>query len=100
MSAAALERIHASASAFQSLTPAVCAGVEYPKLAKGEADFALYNKSEPWDHLPGLAIVAEQGFQYARHDGSPYRPGDNTGGLMIAPDRTSLAEIRAILIGD
>ena len=35
-------------------------------------------------------MATEQGLYFARHDGSPYRPGDNTGGLLVAPERMSL----------
>lgn len=78
-------RVAAAAPRFASMQPAICAGIEYPRLAAGEIHFSLYNKSEPWDHLPGLAMAAEHGFHYAQHDGAPYRPGDNTGGLLVAP---------------
>lgn len=90
--------IAAHAHRFGSIVPAICAGLDYPRLATGALHFSLYNKSEPWDHLPGLAMLTELGFHYARHDGSPYRPGDNTGGLLVAPDRTSWAEIRSVLL--
>lgn len=92
-------RIAAAAAQFNSISPAICAGIEYPRLAAGELDFALYNKSEPWDHLPGLAIAAELGFHYAKHDGSPYRPGDNEGGLLVAPNPQTWMAIRDTLIG-
>ncbi len=92
-------RIDAASGRFAGIDPAICAGVEYPKLLRGSAHFALYNKSEPWDHLPGLALAAEHGFHFAKHDGTPYRPGDNTGGLLIAPDRNSWDEIQALLLG-
>jgi fructose-1,6-bisphosphatase/inositol monophosphatase family enzyme len=85
---------------FRSLEVASCAGLEYAKLARGEADFALFSKSEPWDHLPGLVILAELGFHCARHDGSPYTPGDNSGGLLIAPDRESWRRLFAMLLAD
>ena len=91
-------RIAAAASRFASIAPAICAGIEYPKIARGAAHFALYNKSEPWDHLPGLALAIEQGFHFARHDGTPYRPADNTGGLLVAPDRESWGQIHALLL--
>lgn len=90
--------IDAVASRFLSIEPAICAGIQYPQLIAGEAHFALFMKSEPWDHLPGLALAAEQGMYYARHDGSPYRPGDNTGGLLVAPDRAAFDEIHALMI--
>lgn len=84
---------------FGALDPVIYAGIDYMRLAKGEAHFALYSKSEPWDHLPGLAILSTLGFHAARHDGSPYRPGDNTGGLLVAPDEGSFEEIKRLLVG-
>jgi len=65
---------------------ALYAGREYPRLVSGDLDFLIYRRTEPWDHLPGLAIAAEQGFTYCRHDGSAYLPGMNSGGLVIAPE--------------
>ena len=56
---------------FKRFGKVVCAGIDYPQLADGRSHFALYNKSEPWDHLPGLCLLAEQGFHAARHDGTP-----------------------------
>ncbi len=99
MTAERLQRITAAAKHFRSIEAAVAAGMEYPRLASGEAHFAFYSKCEPWDHLPGLAIAAEHGFYFAKHDGSPYLPGDNTGGLLIAPDRESWHKIQTLLIG-
>lgn len=84
---------------FKALEPNTgCAGLDYPLLAAGRYHFALYNKCEPWDHLPGLAILTEQGFHYARHDGSPYRPGDNTGGLLVAASAELWRPLRDMLL--
>jgi fructose-1,6-bisphosphatase/inositol monophosphatase family enzyme len=91
--------LQAKESNFKALEAVVCAGIDYARIARAEAHFALYSKSEPWDHLPGLGILAGLGFHSAKHDGSPYRPGDNTGGLLVAPDTQSLERIRAVLIG-
>ena len=85
---------------FKALDGVTCAGVDYARLARGEAHFALYSKSEPWDHLPGLAILSALGFHYARHDGTPYRPGDNAGGLLVAPSLDALAAIRRALVDE
>lgn len=90
--------IKSRAPSFKALRNVACAGIDYPHLLSGAAHFALYNKSEPWDHLPGLALAEEQGYVYARHDGSPYRPGDNSGGLLIAPDAARWRDIRALLL--
>lgn len=38
-----------------------CCGVDYPRLAEGEADLALYLKTKPWDHLPGRLVLTEAG---------------------------------------
>ena len=92
-------RVAACAHRFASIEPAICAGIEYPRLLSGDIHFALYNKSEPWDHLPGLAMATELGFHYAQHDGAPYLPGDNTGGLLVAPDRDRWNAIRSVILG-
>lgn len=84
--------------AFAALKGVSCAGMDYPRLLSGSAHFAIYNKSEPWDHLPGLTMASELGFVFAKHDGSAYRPGDNAGGLLIAPSDEAAADIRRLLL--
>jgi len=71
-----------------------CAAHEYRIIASGHAHFAVYNKLMPWDHLAGVLIHQEAGGHAARLDGSPYLPSHLAGGLMIAPDRASWAELR------
>ncbi|MGD9829149.1 MAG: inositol monophosphatase [Hyphomicrobiaceae bacterium] len=73
--------------AFASLRPAISAGQDYARLVSGHRHFALFQQTYPWDHLPGLGIAQEVGFVHAKHDGTPYLPGDSDGGLLIAPDR-------------
>jgi fructose-1,6-bisphosphatase/inositol monophosphatase family enzyme len=90
--------INSRAGAFAALRDVSCAGIDYPRLLTGEAHFAVYNKSEPWDHLPGLMMAVEQGFVFSKHDGSLYRPGDNTGGLIVAPNDEVAREIREVLL--
>ena len=98
MTAERQARIDAASHRFAGVDTAVCAGLDYARLLAGGAHFVFYNKTEPWDHIPGLAMAAELGFRFAKHDGSPYRPGDNSGGLLIAPDRDSWAAIKALLL--
>jgi fructose-1,6-bisphosphatase/inositol monophosphatase family enzyme len=90
--------LQAKESHFRALEGVIFAGIDYMRILRGEAQFVLYSKSEPWDHLPGLALLAAFGFHAAKHDGTPYRPGDNTGGLLVAPDAASFATIRSLLL--
>jgi fructose-1,6-bisphosphatase/inositol monophosphatase family enzyme len=90
--------IASRAGEFAALRDVSCAGIDYPRLLTGEAHFAVYNKSEPWDHLPGLTMAIEQGFVFSKHDGSGYRPGDNTGGLVVAPNVEVAAAVRQLLL--
>ncbi|MDP3899129.1 MAG: inositol monophosphatase family protein [Mesorhizobium sp.] len=71
-----------------------CAAHEYRLVASGHAHFIVYNKLMPWDHLAGVLIHAEAGGHAARFDGSAYLPSHLGGGLVIAPDRESWAELR------
>lgn len=38
-----------------------CCGIDYPRLASGEAGWAAYLKQKPWDHLPGGLLLTEAG---------------------------------------
>ena len=91
-------QINSRAGACAALGDVSCAGIDYPRLLTGKAHFAVYNKSEPWDHLPGLTMAQELGFVFSKHDGSRYRPGDNTGGLIVAPNDEVGAAVRRLLL--
>ena len=46
-----------------------CCGVDYPRLAVGQAGWAAYVKKKPWDHLPGGLLLAEAGGRVVRRAG-------------------------------
>ena len=73
------------ASHFRSLAGMSCPGHDYPRILEGEAHFSAYSRNMPWDHLPGVMLLAEAGWTYAKLDRSPYRVSDTTGGVMSAP---------------
>jgi fructose-1,6-bisphosphatase/inositol monophosphatase family enzyme len=75
-----------------------CAGHEYIRLASGKADFAIYGKIRQWDHLAGTLAVQEAGGRVMKWDGTPYKPSDDRGGLVIASGDALLGEIRKALI--
>ena len=77
-----------------------CSAHEYRLIASGHAHFVVYNKLMPWDHLAGTLIQIEAGGHVARLDGSAYRPEHLDGGLLVAPDRESWAELRRELWAD
>lgn len=66
-----------------------CCGVDYPRLIAGDAAALLYNRSMPWDHLPGGLILTEAGGRIGRADGAPWQPRALSGGLVAAgtPER-------------
>jgi fructose-1,6-bisphosphatase/inositol monophosphatase family enzyme len=65
-----------------------CAGHEYLRLAGGQADFAVYNRMRPWDHLPGALAVREAGGMVVKWDGTPYMPGDEFGVITVSSNQT------------
>lgn len=71
-----------------------CAGHEYRFAAGGNMHFMMYGKLMPWDHVAGALMMAECGAHVAKFDGSAYRPGDVSGGLLVAPDKASWDELR------
>lgn len=76
-----------------------CSAHEYWMVATGRAHFIGSQTMMPWDHLAGTLIHQEAGGHTARFDGSPYRPGQITGGILSAPDAESWSEIRREIIG-
>jgi len=49
-----------------------CAGLEYQMMLRGRLHYAVYLRTNPWDHAPGLLLLAEAGGHTARLDGSAY----------------------------
>ncbi|MBL6077626.1 inositol monophosphatase family protein [Belnapia sp. T18] len=77
-----------------------CAAHEYRLVAGGHAHALVYNKLMPWDHAPGWLLHREAGGYAARFDGTPYGPETITGGLILAPDRTSWEALREVLLAE
>lgn len=50
-----------------------CAAEQYPRLALGANDVAIFGRTLPWDHAAGALWLNEAGGKCARVDGSPYR---------------------------
>jgi fructose-1,6-bisphosphatase/inositol monophosphatase family enzyme len=61
-----------------------CAGREYPDIVNGTQHFALFWRTLPWDHCPGVLFAEEAGAVAKRLDGKPYRPADTRPGLLVA----------------
>lgn len=90
--AAAVERTVAGAEPSRR-----CAGHEYPRVAAGEVDFALYWRTIVWDHAPGVVILNEAGGVARRPDGSPYRPALPGSGMLLAHNPEIAGELQAVL---
>lgn len=82
-----------------TLEAASAAAFDYGRLFTGDALFAggaasrathlLFRQSKPWDHVPGLLMLAETGGYAADFSGKPYDMNGSAGGLLIAPDRSA-----------
>ncbi|NGO62994.1 inositol monophosphatase [Rhizobium daejeonense] len=64
-----------------------CSAYEYWMVATGKVHFIGHHSLMPWDHLAGVLIHAEAGGVTSRFDGTPYLPGDTSGGIISAPDK-------------
>ena len=63
----------------------LCAAEQYPRLALGANDCAIFERTMAWDHAAGVLWLNEAGGMAARPDGTPYRvDGDTLGGLVGA----------------
>jgi fructose-1,6-bisphosphatase/inositol monophosphatase family enzyme len=64
--------------------PPMCAAEQYPRIALGTNDIALFERTLPWDHVPGALFLGEAGGTVARMDGGAYQFWDKGRGLLAA----------------
>ena len=50
-----------------------CAAEQYPRLALGQNDVSIFERTLAWDHAAGILWLEEAGGKAARPDGSAYR---------------------------
>jgi fructose-1,6-bisphosphatase/inositol monophosphatase family enzyme len=87
-------RILANFAQFRIAANYRVAGHDYRTFASGHAHCVMFNKLMPWDHLPGTLISEEAGGHVRKFDGSRYRPGEVSGGLLLATDPESWSLLR------
>ena len=69
-----------------------CAAEQYPRVALGQNDLAIVERTLPWDHAAGALFLNEAGGRAARIDGSEYRPDDHARKGLIAASTPALWE--------
>jgi len=69
-----------------------CAAEQYPRLALGVNDLAIFERTLPWDHAAGALWLNEAGGKVARPDGSPYRVNERERTGMIGAASPELWE--------
>lgn len=76
-----------------------CAAEQYPRIALGINDLALFHRTLPWDHAAGALFLNEAGGRVARYDGSPYRVGTDETGMLAAASPAMWDRAADILFG-
>lgn len=94
------ERVDAVETHFANLSAgSKCAGFDYPAIANGSMDFALYWRTLPWDHSPGVLFLQEAGGHATRLDGSDYLVTDHARpGLLVARNKDTWARVKSTLL--
>ncbi|MDK4703595.1 inositol monophosphatase family protein [Rhizobium sp. CNPSo 4062] len=91
-------RINANLSKARMAFSLNCSAYEYWMVASGKWHFIGHSKLMPWDHLAGVLAHQEAGGYTTKFDGTPYKPGETTGGIISAPDEESWRMIRREII--
>lgn len=94
------EHVNAVEGRFANLSlGSKCAGFDYPAIANGSMDFALYWRTLPWDHAPGVLFLQEAGGHASRPDGSAYRAADHArSGLLVARNKETWSKVKSTLL--
>ncbi|MDR3424542.1 MAG: inositol monophosphatase [Alphaproteobacteria bacterium] len=84
------------AAALPALGIGTASAFDYARLFTGDivfansvaprASFLIYRRIKPWDHIPGLFLLAEAGGYAADFLGKPYAMQDDKCGLIVASD--------------
>jgi fructose-1,6-bisphosphatase/inositol monophosphatase family enzyme len=92
--------LHARAEqAFDVVPIPRCAAEHYPRICFGQNDIAMFQRTLPWDHLPGALFLNEAGGRAARWNGNAYRVGDDDLGILAAASPELWDEAARSLIG-
>lgn len=79
------QRVERNSAGLGEVVPAtMCAGDDYPTVARGGLDFITYWRGLPWDHIPGALFLNEAGGSVTRYDGSEFQPDGRLGVLAAA----------------
>lgn len=70
-----------------------CSAEQYPLVAFGEHDLAIYERTLAWDHAAGSLFLNEAGGKAARPDDTPYRVDDGRRGMIAATDAALFEEL-------
>ena len=93
--------VASNAHRFAEITPGrLCVAVDYPMIATGDQHFALFWRTLPWDHAPGVLLVEEAGGRARRLDGSEYLVAQTSTGLLVAADEHTWTRVRRELLRD
>lgn len=83
---------------FGDIKTHLCCAHEYLDILAGERYFSFYSRIRPWDHLAGAMMLEEAGGYLRKWDKSPYRAGDEQGGLICTPDESTWNKIYGLLL--
>ncbi len=92
------ETVEAGRAAVHGAEHHRCAAQRYFDIVGGHEHYALYYRTLPWDHLPGILLVEEAGGVARRFDGTPVSPGDGGTGLLVATDPDLWSWLRNTLL--
>jgi fructose-1,6-bisphosphatase/inositol monophosphatase family enzyme len=76
-----------------------CAAEQYPRLALGENDVSVFERTLAWDHAAGVLFLNEAGGKAARPDGAPYRVDEDRTGLIGAANPALWEELAERMAG-
>lgn len=86
------------AEEFGDVETYLCCAHEYLDILEGKSNYSMYSRIRPWDHLAGAMMMSESGGYVRKWNGTPYKPGDERGGIICTPDEDIWQNIHELLL--
>jgi fructose-1,6-bisphosphatase/inositol monophosphatase family enzyme len=78
----------------------MCCAHEYTLMLEGQASYAMYTRTKPWDHLAGALLLEEAGAFVKKWDKTPFTARSHDKGILAATSEQLWDDMYALVLAN